>query len=454
MYNLEKDMKKFYYNEVVLSKSEINNLREKKKINIDRLKDGLKEYNEENGTDYKIAETIEQGSVAMSTVIQNDKNDYDIDIAIVFDSSNIGDMGSIAIKNIIVNALKRKCTNFKIEPEAKTNCVRIEYVDNYHIDFAIYRRTKNVYDNSYTYEHAGSEWRSRDPRAINNWFKEEISTNDEKLRQAIRLCKTFCKSRDTWKMPGGLIQTVLCDEKIQNYSRIDEMFYYTICAIRDRLRYNKEVYNPTDSSQSLLLVQEDVDKLNNLYNRLNSYISQLDILFSSDCTEKQAKEAWCNFFNHDFWNTNINESMRSISEYSYGKDLNEYDDTEEYIGNIYPVQPTTCIVKIDCKVVDKDGKSMCLSEMNKNRQKVSIGCTLDFFIKNTNIQKPYKILWKVKNNGILAKKNNCIRGQIFKAKDENINHETSNFAGDHYVECYVIKNEICIAKDHIDVPII
>ena len=97
---------------------------------------------------------------------------------------------------------------------------------------------------------------------------------------------------------------------------------------------------------------------------------------------------------------------------------------------------------------------MCLSEMNKNRQKVSIGCTLDFFIKNTNIQKPYKILWKVKNNGILAKKNNCIRGQIFKAKDENINHETSNFAGDHYVECYVIKNEICIAKDHIDVPII
>ena len=137
MYNLEKDMKKFYYNEVVLPKSEINNLREKKKINIDRLKDGLKEYNEENGTDYKIAETIEQGSVAMSTVNQNDKKDYDIDIAIVFDSSNIGDIGSIAIKNIIVNALKRKCTNFKSEPEAKTNCVRIEYVDNYHIDFAV-----------------------------------------------------------------------------------------------------------------------------------------------------------------------------------------------------------------------------------------------------------------------------------------------------------------------------
>ena len=103
MYDLEKEMKNFYYNEVVLPREETSNLRKKKKINLDRLKEGLKKYNEENSTDYKIAETIEQGSVAMSTVILNDKNDYDIDVAIVFDDTNIGKIGSIAIKNIIVD---------------------------------------------------------------------------------------------------------------------------------------------------------------------------------------------------------------------------------------------------------------------------------------------------------------------------------------------------------------
>ena len=36
----------------------------------------------------KIVEKIEQGSVAMATVIQNDSNDYDIDVAIVFDEEN------------------------------------------------------------------------------------------------------------------------------------------------------------------------------------------------------------------------------------------------------------------------------------------------------------------------------------------------------------------------------
>lgn len=454
MYDLEKEMKKFYYNEVVLPKEETSKLREKKKLNIDRLKEGLKEYNEENKTDYKIAETIEQGSVAMSTVIQNDKNDYDIDVAIVFDETNIEDIGSIAIKNVIVDSLKRKCTNFKNEPEAKTNCVRIEYSDNYHIDFAIYKRIKNECDDGYKYEHAGSEWRPRDPRAINNWFKDEIVVNGEKLRQAIRLSKTFCKSRDSWNMPGGLIQTVLCDERIQDYSRIDEMFYYTICAIRDRLIYNKEVYNPTDNSQSLLLVQEDKDKLENLYNRLNTYISKLDILFDCNCTEKQAKDAWYDFFNNDYWNINLNESARSLAiTYNYSKNLYEYDDTEEFIDNIYPAQVTTCFVKIDCKVTNKKGQLRYLSDMLNNNEKIEIGCTLDFFIKNINAPNDYEVLWKVKNDGSLAEQYNCIRGQIFKSKENVKNHETSNFAGNHYVECYIIKNKLCIAKGHIDVPI-
>lgn len=82
MYDLSSEFKKFYYNEVVLSKDETNNLRKKKNLNITRLKDGLEEYNKDKKTNYKIAETLEQGSVAMATVTQNESNDYDIDVAL------------------------------------------------------------------------------------------------------------------------------------------------------------------------------------------------------------------------------------------------------------------------------------------------------------------------------------------------------------------------------------
>ena len=79
MYDLSKEFKKFYENKVVLPAAEKTKLRDKKKLNIDRLESGLDEYNEENNKSYEVVETREQGSVAMSTVTQNDSNDYDIE---------------------------------------------------------------------------------------------------------------------------------------------------------------------------------------------------------------------------------------------------------------------------------------------------------------------------------------------------------------------------------------
>ena len=465
MYDLSLEFKKFYYNKVVLSKKETTNLREKKNLNITRLKDGLVEYNEENKTNYKIAEVLEQGSVAMSTVTQNQKNDYDIDVAIVFDDTNIAGLGQREIKNIVVKALKKKCTNFKKEPEALTNCVRIVYSDNYHIDFAIYRRIKND-DGSYKYEHAGSEWRERDPRAINNWFKDEIKTHGEKLRQAVRLSKMFCKSRESWQMPGGLIQSVLCDEKIQDYKRMDEMFYYTMKEVKSRLEEDKELKNPT-SEQSLLLKDKDKDKVKNLCNRLKDKLSKLDILFNEKCSEKEAIEAWYEFFKHDYWTYSEDEESRSfaVSENLIVKSMNnkliEYDDTEEYIDNIMPVAHKYNVnVQLNC-IVHRNGKYYSkLRYMLSKGEKIKKGDKLYFYIdtEKSKLYGLYNIYLKVKNVGKIAENTNSIRGQIFNMKDyelkENKYHyEEASFEGQHFVECYIEQNGICVAQDFLNVPI-
>ena len=465
MYDLSLEFKKFYYSKVVLSKKETTNLREKKNLNITRLKDGLVEYNEENKTNYKIAEVLEQGSVAMSTVTQNQKNDYDVDVAIVFDDTNIAGLGQREIKNIVVKALKKKCTNFKKEPEALTNCVRIVYSDNYHIDFAIYRRIKND-DGSYKYEHAGSEWRERDPRAINNWFKDEIKTHGEKLRQAVRLSKMFCKSRESWQMPGGLIQSVLCDEKIQDYKRMDEMFYYTMKEVQSRLEEDKEIKNPT-SEQSLLLKDKDEDKVKNLCNRLKDKLSKLDILFNEKCSEKEAIEAWYEFFKHDYWTYSEDEESRSfaVSENLIVKLMNnkliEYDDTEEYIDNIMPVVHKYNVnVQLNC-IVHRNGKYYSkLRYMLSKGEKIKKGDKLYFYIdtEKSKLYGLYNIYLKVKNVGKIAENTNSIRGQIFNMKDyelkENKYHyEEASFEGQHFVECYIEQNGICVAQDFLNVPI-
>ena len=84
MYDLSSKFNTFYTSYVVLPQSEQNSLYDKKNLNLQRLKNGLKEYNDEYKTSYSVAEDCVQGSVAMSTVVQNEDSDYDIDVAVVF----------------------------------------------------------------------------------------------------------------------------------------------------------------------------------------------------------------------------------------------------------------------------------------------------------------------------------------------------------------------------------
>ena len=303
MYDLSSKFNTFYTSYVVLSQDEQNNLHNKKDLNVQRLKDGLKEYNIENNTSYTIAETCVQGSVAMSTVVQNEDGDYDIDVAVVFDKSVLGDKGAQATRNLVANALKRKTKQFNAEPEVKTSCVRIKYADGYHIDFAVYRRHYDSENECWIYEHAGSDWSERELKGLTDWFKSQNDDSNGKLRKIIRLSKMFCKSRKSWKnMPSGLLQTVLCDEKLQqSYERTDEQFYYTMQEIVNRLETSTSVTAPVDDGRDLTPRNIDHQRMTNWKNRLKSKLEDLEVLFSEDCTKDDAIQAWYGFFNHDYW---------------------------------------------------------------------------------------------------------------------------------------------------------
>lgn len=453
MFDLSSEFEKFYCDEVVLPQDAQNDLRAKRNINVRRLKSGLKEYNKEHGTSYSVSKTFTQGSMAMHTVIQNDSNDYDIDVAIVFDSDNIKDLGPLSVRNIAADAINRKKGNLGTEPEVKTNCVRIKYSNGYHVDFAVYRRTENG-NGTYSYEHGGSAWRSRDPKAISNWFSDQIKTKGAKLRKTVRLLKTFSKSRPSWIMPGGLIQTVLCDEQLSTgYDRLDETFYYLMKDLRDRLKICIEVYNPTDTGVSLLLKQSDRDKMDTLKTRLDTYVAKLDVLFDSNCSKYDAYNAWHEVFNHDFWTLASVTESASLSKSVFERSAVAFSNTEEFIEdevNINEIYE----VEIDCEATGDGFRTGPISAyIDKILKKfLPHNLSLKFYIKECNVPKPYNIWWKVRNVGPEAERRNCIRGDLLKTNLPE-RKESTHFFGPHYVECYIIKNGVCVAIGHIDVPI-
>ena len=78
--------------------------------------------------------------------------------------------------------------------------------------------------------------------------------------------------------------------------------------------------------------------------------------------------------------------------------------------------------------------------------------SLRFYIERIDVPAPYVIKWKVTNRGEQAVKRNCIRGQIIDLNSSE-KTETTSFKGSHFVECYIIKDNIVVARDLIDVPI-
>ena len=127
-------------------------------------------------------------------------------------------------------------------------------------------------------------------------------------------------------------------------------------------------------------------------------------------------------------------------------------NTEEFIEDTYPVD-IRYTLRIDCEVRQSGYQMHLLREMLAKRIPLLAYKKLEFWVKEITVPKPFEIKWKVLNRGEVAKRRNCVRGQICTDTGRMRRTESTNFRGDHIVECYAIKDGVVVAKDRIHVPI-
>ena len=63
-----------------------------------------------------------------------------------------------------------------------------------------------------------------------------------------------------------------------------------------------------------------------------------------------------------------------------------------------------------------------------------------------------KYYWKVRNFGVEAQRQEQLRGKLFKGRSIRREH-TKYKSMRHYVECYVVDNDVVIARSKLIVPI-
>jgi hypothetical protein len=299
-------------------------------------------------------------------------------------------------------------------------------------------------DGSYKYPDSndGGSWKKTKPR-------DEINTINELNKDSNGNLKNLCKMIRSWKNKvgspmGGLLIDTLCYKFIEEKSEYKNRgFIYYDWYVRDFFEYlssqdkDQQFWYAPGSNQKVYKKGSFIARAKKAHKKCKEAIEKEN--------EKTANSLWKEIFGRAF--PAADKSLEKANEA-----LVEYRDTEEFIEEQCNVDIQYNLI-IDCEVSQDGFRTDILSSILGKGFGLRMNKGLRFYVVNCDIPKPFIIKWKVRNVGAVAERKDQIRGLITPDDGAMDRSERTSFRGGHFVECYAIKNNICVARDRIDVPI-
>lgn len=303
-------------------------------------------------------------------------------------------------------------------------------------------------DGSYDYPDSndGGHWKRTNPLPEQRACK----TNDKQTGSNYSYC---CNILRAWKDEQGFpFSGLLIDTLVDKFQKEDDdACHASFADYPAMLGQLFKMLSSEDATQSYWYAlgsnQEISDKGHGKFVRKASKAYELlSAVESDDDFESAFVELLGNVFSSCVVGSSRDKRLSSLAE--------KYDVrmTEQFITSMYFID-IKYNLKIDCTVTQDGFRTAYLCDMLKRHVPLLCRKDLDFRIVENDVPRPYEVYWKVRNCGDEAYRRDCIRGQIVKDAGKGHRHECTNFRGPHYVECYVIKSGICVARDRIRVPI-
>lgn len=297
-------------------------------------------------------------------------------------------------------------------------------------------------DGSYTYPDStdNGKWRNTIPR-------QEIDALDKLNKTSNGTLKHLCKMTRSWKNKvgapiGGLLIDTLCYNFIkENTEYHDKGIIYYDWLSRDFFEYlsllkkDQEYWFAPGSNQKVFCKGNFIAKAKKAH---------------TDCLKAIEKENFNS--SYEYWKYVYGRKFPSKPETVEESTSKSYRDTEEFIEDMCNVD-VRYILNIDCKVSQDGFRTELLRKILENGFPLRTSKDLRFFVTSCNVPTPYTTKWKVRNVGDVAEGKDQIRGQIWVDGGNKSRNESTSFGGGHFVECYIVKDNICVARERIDVPI-
>ncbi len=164
-------------------------LRDKRDLLLDELKNGLKEE-KVPGTDKSLTfKKIDQGSYAMNTGVKPKKDEYDIDVGVIFDVT-LDEYEPKKLKKLVRDTLKKRPNR---TVDFNRPCITVSYADGYHVDLPIYANNDDEIHIAWGKESNDCSWEPAAPQELNNWVRDVSTDSDERkqYRRCVRALKKW-----------------------------------------------------------------------------------------------------------------------------------------------------------------------------------------------------------------------------------------------------------------------
>lgn len=442
-----------------------------------------------------------QGSFKLGTEIRPFKNskdsDYDIDLVCRLGHLK-GSTQVSTVKHQVGDQLKSNSTYAKMLDEEGKRCWTLNYAEEddigFHVDVlpSVEEAESHVHIHAIAAtnkdQHQEYSWTTSNPKGFAEWFyqvngeafqrvksiqkyqifnhqRQLFNSIDEvpnihvktPLQKAIQLLKRhrdvrFSQSEIENFKPISMVITVLAATCYRNESTIFETLEHLIDTLISQASQldSSFVFNEHLASSAYTLINRTSDGRWVIPNPTNPDENFADRWHENEHSRAKAFFQWVTWLREDF-----------IS-------ISEIVEDNHFTKSLVQVYKPSGLPTLNFNVPHKNSPSWPIDQNNIYDVEVKASYKTNIFWKNfdsrqhlqkgkelkfkaqTNVPDPFEVYWQVVNTGKEATDAGQLRGDFIEHSNNErtdiYRTESTSYTGDHWVECFIIKNNICVAK--------
>jgi len=403
---------------------------------VDTITSFLREH--DTFSDYFI-DVIPQGSYAQRTIIKPVAGrEFDADVLLAMKEHPTWSASEYTAE------LKRAfegSTTYQGMAHKRTRCVYINYADDFHVDVIPFVEDRPAITNNKT-----DDWESTDPQAFTEWLEGKSRiVGGGRLQAVLRLLKYVRDSKTTFSIKS-VILTILVGKAVESWRTTSDAKYYGDTAtalvhiVEDLNTYlQSNPYLPTieDPAGTGRDFSErwDQDGYANFRKWINTYSAKIREAYDAE-TVAASETAWQVIFGSSF------KAPAAVKKAALSASAST--TTEQFIDSSLniPVRLTHRVTLVGR--VRGTGTTRPY-DLPRHGDRVAKNRTIDFSLRECTVEGKYDVYWKVKNVGTEAVGAGDNRGQI--VLGGTTRDERTSYVGSHFVEVYLVKDGVCVAKD-------